>query len=243
MEVLIIRLIIISLIIGIIISSNINKSLNQNYNNNKSRSEDERIKYLNPKYYANNFRFVNKGKIEENIIERKLYRLPINKKILRNAYIPYNGSTAEIDIIMITEYGIYVIESKNYSGWIFGSEEQTYWTQSLNKNSKYKFYNPILQNQTHIKALSKYLSMNINNFQSYIVFSGRSNLKKVPKDTAYFKIMYDYRIYDYISRDIQYMNKIISPDTIEKLYNMLLPTTNVPKEIKQHHIYQMQKYK
>lgn len=80
-------------------------------------------------------------------------------KILCNVYVPYQGKTSEIDIILIHEKGIYVLESKNYSGWIFGSAEQKNWTQCFNKNKKYQFYNPILQNQTHINALSNFLKL------------------------------------------------------------------------------------
>lgn len=44
-------------------------------------------------------------------------------KILRNIYIPKeNGETSEIDLLYITQKGIFVFESKNYSGWVFGDE-------------------------------------------------------------------------------------------------------------------------
>lgn len=237
-------LIIISIAIGAgIIYATKNKPQGKNYEDNKNKSEDERIKYLNKRIFASNFGFADKGETGENFIERELYKLEINKKILRNAYIPYKDGTAEIDIIMITEYGIYVIESKNYSGWIFGSEKQAYWTQSLNKNSKYKFYNPVLQNKTHVKALSEYLGMNINYFRSCIVFNGNSELKKVPQNTSYFKILYDYQVYDYINYNVKYENKIINTEYVEQLYEKLLPTTNVTEEIKQQHILQAQRYK
>jgi len=237
-------LIIISIAIGAgIIYAHNSKHENKKHDYDKNKSEDERIKYLNKKILASNFGFADKGETGENFIERELYKLSVNKKIIRNAYIPYKDGTAEIDIIMITEYGIYVIESKNYSGWIFGSENQTYWTQSLNKKSKYRFYNPVLQNKTHIKALSKYLNMDMNYFKSCIVFSENSVLKKVPQDTAYFKILYDYQIYEYVNFNIQHGNKIIDTEYIEELYEILLPTTNVSEEIKKQHIQQAQQYK
>ena len=51
---------------------------------------------------------------------------------LKNIYIPKeDGGTSEIDLLFITPKGIFVIESKNYSGWIFGDEYSQYWTQSL----------------------------------------------------------------------------------------------------------------
>lgn len=55
-----------------------------------------------------------------------------NYKILFNLYIPKeNGETTEIDLILITPYGLFVIESKNYSGWIFGNTNNKFWTQTL----------------------------------------------------------------------------------------------------------------
>lgn len=68
-------------------------------------------------------------------------------QILRNVYVPKaNGDTSEIDVIFITQKGIFVIESKNYSGWIFGDEKAGYWTAMLPNKLKNKFYNPIKQN-------------------------------------------------------------------------------------------------
>ena len=61
-----------------------------------------------------------------------LEQLEGQKAIISNCYLPLKDSgTTEVDLILIHESGIYVIESKNYSGWIFGSENHKYWTQSL----------------------------------------------------------------------------------------------------------------
>lgn len=103
--------------------------------------------------------------------------------VLKNIYLPLKGRTTEIDVLMIHEKGIFVFESKNYSGWIFGDAEQLNWVQSLQNGQKNKFYNPIRQNRTHIKALAEYLNLPAFSFISYIVFSERCTLKKVPADT------------------------------------------------------------
>lgn len=103
--------------------------------------------------------------------------------VLKNIYIPTQGKTTEIDVLMIHEKGIFVFESKNYSGWIFGSADQLNWTQSFKNGDKNKFYNPIRQNRTHIKALATFLGKPMSEFVSYIVFSERCTLMKVPADT------------------------------------------------------------
>ena len=59
------------------------------------------------------------------------HNLPGKLVVLKNVYVPYQGRTSEIDLLMIHEKGIFVFESKNYSGWIFGCADQLNWTQSL----------------------------------------------------------------------------------------------------------------
>lgn len=68
--------------------------------------------------------------------------------LLRNVYVPIENSdkTTEIDALYITSKGMFVVESKNFSGWIFGSEGDRYWTQVLKGGKRSPFYNPIKQN-------------------------------------------------------------------------------------------------
>lgn len=142
--------IIIVIVIIVIIAEIISNSSN---NIEPPKNENERLDNLNKKiqrsYYS-----LNEGEAEERYIESELQKQNFPKRVLRDMYIPYNNETKQIDVLLITEFGIYVIESKDYSGWIFGSENNKNWTQSLNKNSRYSFYNPIWQNRSHIKALS-----------------------------------------------------------------------------------------
>lgn len=99
------------------------------------------------------------GRYGEMLTARKLKTAKLfgrDGKILRNVYVPKdNGETSEIDVLFITQKGIFVFESKNYSGWIFGDERSQYWTDSLPNRQKNKFYNPIKQNRTRAKALDK----------------------------------------------------------------------------------------
>lgn len=100
-----------------------------------------------------------------------------NGNILHNLYIPYsNGKTSQIDILFINKKGIFVIESKNYSGWIFGSESDMYWTV-CDRSKKWKMYNPILQNNGHINTINYHLR-GIPCF-SVVIFSERCELKKI----------------------------------------------------------------
>ncbi|MGF1555030.1 nuclease-related domain-containing protein [Paucihalobacter sp.] len=92
-----------------------------------------------------------------------------------------SGRFAQIDLLVITKIGIIVFEVKDYSGWIFGNGSQTQWTQVLAYGKrKYRFYNPIKQNQGHIEALKHKLKYHIEvPFYSVIVFYGDCVLKDI----------------------------------------------------------------
>lgn len=85
----------------------------------------------------------------------------------------------EIDILFIHNSGIYIIESKDFGGWIYGNINDTHWIQSFSKYRKYSFYSPILQNYSHKKSLEKIIPDYISNIKNMVVFSNRSILKKV----------------------------------------------------------------
>jgi len=69
-----------------------------------------------------------------------------------------------------------VIETKNYKGWIFGSEKQRQWTQSIYRR-KHRFQNPLHQNALHIRALGKFLDLGLDHFHSVVFFIGESTFK------------------------------------------------------------------
>ena len=110
-------------------------------------------------------------------------RLPGHARCWSNVLVPTDGAVVdetEVDVLMLHDSGIYVFESKNYSGWTFGSEDQKMWTQTLNRKTKIRFFNPIMQNAGHIRALASRLVVPDEYFTSYIVFSDRCELKSVP---------------------------------------------------------------
>lgn len=180
-----------------------------------------------------------KGRYGEYLTERELrFTKLLGKKgkILRNAYIPKdNGEFSEIDVLYITQKGIFVLESKNYSGWIFGSEKNQYWTVMLSNQEKEKLYNPIKQNKTHIKWLGKYVGEDIPLF-SIIVFSERCELKKIEVESTDVKVVKRDRTYAAI-RDIWNEKPDVLDETqVEVLYEKLKKLTNADANKKQQHI-------
>ena len=88
----------------------------------------------------------------------------------------YNGTT-QIDHILLSRFGIFVIETKNINGWIFGNEKSKYWTQSM-YGKKYKFQNPLHQNYSHTKALASYFQTDHANIHSVVFFIGENTKLK-----------------------------------------------------------------
>lgn len=119
-----------------------------------------------------------KGKIGENSVALTLSILQKDKYTTFNDIIIKNGdTTSQIDHIVVSPYGIFVIETKNYKGWIYGNTNSDYWTQNIWGN-KYKLYNPIFQNNTHIKALKNALNkFGELKFIPAIVFVNTQNIK------------------------------------------------------------------
>jgi hypothetical protein len=210
-------------------------------------------KYL--KYKVSNYGFESKNNFLKTIFNKGNYgefltflcleKLDIYNKIMTNLYIPKeDGTTTEIDLIMIGETGIYVFESKNYSGWIFGDEKYKNWTQSLENKQKYKFYNPIWQNKGHINALESILDMEYeDSFKSYIIFSERCELKNVSVHSKDVKVLKRNSLLKIIKNDIKYSQIIFTKEKIDQLYLKLQEFAYVDVSIKDEHIKNIQEFK
>ena len=125
----------------------------------------------------------NRGTRAERRLVIKMLRMGVHPKaIFHDLYLhKRNGEFSQIDIVVATPQGLLAIEVKDYSGWLLGNEKQQYWTQILNYGKeKYRFYNPIMQNAGHIKALreqsEQFAHLPIFNV---VLFAGNCTLKNV----------------------------------------------------------------
>lgn len=179
-----------------------------------------------------------KGNYGEYLTFLELEKLQGNNKILSNLYVPRaDGSTTEIDLVMINTTGVYVFESKNYSGWIFGNEKDRYWTQTLQGGQKNKLYNPIWQNQGHINALKRAIK-DVDNvcFYSYIIFSDRCKLKQIKVTTPHIHILHRRELLNRMKTDSYANLNVLSDEEIYKIYYELLKYCRVKDSVKDEHV-------
>lgn len=107
--------------------------------------------------------------------------------LIKNVTLPTEDGTTQIDHIIVSKFGVFVVETKNMKGWIFGSPNQKIWTQKIYKHSS-KFQNPLHQNYKHTKTLESLLGLSDSQLFSVIVFVGDSEFKTaMPENVTHGK--------------------------------------------------------
>ncbi|MCU1758375.1 NERD domain-containing protein [Pseudomonas sp. 14P_8.1_Bac3] len=104
------------------------------------------------------------------LLDRKIYRR------LHDVTLITPDGTTQIDHVFVSPFGVFVLETKNMGGWIFGGEKQAQWTQQIYKK-RFKFQNPNHQNYKHLKALQAVLEIEPEHVHSVIAFVGGSTFK------------------------------------------------------------------
>ncbi|MCG3843922.1 NERD domain-containing protein [Photobacterium damselae] len=145
-----------------------------------------------------------KGIFGEYLVNRLLSKLPESDyTLIKDVTLPTSDGTTQVDHIVVSKYGIFVVETKNMKGWIFGSARQKLWTQKIYRHSS-KFQNPLHQNYKHIKVLETLLGCSADYLHSVIVFIGDSTFKtEMPPNVTYARGSIRY---------IQQFNKVVFSD-------------------------------
>ena len=152
-------------------------------------------------------------------LDKELYRR------FHDVIIPSQNGTTQVDHILVSPFGIFIVETKNKTGWIFGSETQSTWTQVVYKD-KYTFQNPLRQTHRHKKVLSKFLDLDESNIETIVYFNGDSEFKtELPSNVL------SYGLGSYIK---QFQDTVLSNDEIERICNLLI--SNEGKISKQEHL-------
>jgi predicted RNA-binding Zn-ribbon protein involved in translation (DUF1610 family) len=112
-------------------------------------------------------------------LDKNIYRL------FKNVTLPTEDGTTQVDHVIVSPYGIFVIETKNLKGWIFGNAQQKMWTQQIYKH-KNQFQNPLHQNYKHTQTLQSALEIESSKLFSLVVFVGDSDFKTpMPENVVY----------------------------------------------------------
>jgi hypothetical protein len=108
-------------------------------------------------------------------------------RILHNIMLPTDdGTTTQIDHVIVSEWGIFVIETKTYSGWVFGDAKSPQWTVTHFKR-KDRFQNPLRQNYKHLATLSECLGIPMEYFKTIVAFGGETTFKTtMPEEVMLF---------------------------------------------------------
>jgi hypothetical protein len=158
-----------------------------------------------------------KGFIGEKMVSITLNRLPKNEYIILNdILLPTDRGTTQIDHIVVSVFGLFVIETKNYKGWIYGGEKDDNWTHNM-YGRKHSFMNPIHQNYKHMLAIKKLLKeYNDIPVIPIVAFSRNCELKN--RDEYRNHVVYIGEIYRVIRR---YTEKVLTEDQIQNIVEIL----------------------
>ena len=179
----------------------------------------------------------------EKQLEAKLfacYKRGFKGYFLYNLYVPKSdGTTTEVDAVYITAKGIFVFESKDYSGWIFGSDTQKQWMQTFKNGKKQPFPNPVWQNDTHIKCLGEFLKWKIP-FFSFVVFSDNCEIKKMSVVKSQAKVIQQYQLVQAVINTFNAAPDIFNDEQMKTLLRTLKPLTQKTAAEKDVHVANVQ---
>lgn len=169
-----------------------------------------------------------RGFMGEFWVKEELRKLPKNKyKVLNNIMISDNRGTHQIDHIVISQFGIFVIEMKNYYGLIKGNDYDNKWCQYLGKKKSY-FFNPNHQNYGHIKSLLNIIDLDEDSFISVVCFSNQAKVN--------VKSRYLITQTDMLCKDILKHDKVIIKCDLKEIEDIILANNITDKKLRKEHI-------
>ncbi len=177
-------------------------------------------------------------------------------KLLRSLYLSNpSGSTTELDLVFLTRRGIFVLESKNYSGFVYGNAWEEEWTVSrragttvfgTEKREKRPFYNPIWQNERHIRDLRAFLEAETElgadiPLLPVILFSDRCTLAEIDPQREDCWICSLPRLRKTLRKALRHRPKCLSRREIRALARLLEPLSRQSKRVRRQHVRQVKK--
>lgn len=177
-----------------------------------------------------------KGWIGEATVASILSKLPKEEYItINNVMLHTAHGTTQIDHIVVSIYGIFVIETKNYRGWITGSDNSEQWVKNM-YGKKYSFRNPIKQNWGHVKALEDLLNKSADYFIPIIVFSNSASLKVKTNNLVIYtsklkKVIKSYNKILIDNQELESTVRTINESNIDSRENRKKHVSNIHKNL------------
>ncbi len=113
-------------------------------------------------------------------------------QVIDNLLLTADNDTTQIDHVVVSVHGIFVLETKNFRGWIFGSERDRTWTQQIFA-FRTRFQNPLRQNWKHLKFLEAVTGVGADKIYPVVVFAGTAELKTgLPGNVLSLRQLADY---------------------------------------------------
>lgn len=125
-----------------------------------------------------------RGWIGETAVRRRIKKLPEEYKVINNVLLPYKNRTSQIDHVVVSRYGIFVLETKYMKGKIYGNERGHDW-EKYSHGRKMTFRNPFHQNYGHIMGLVSLCNRPQKDFVSIVIFVGEPSLKIETRNPIY----------------------------------------------------------
>ncbi|THE13968.1 NERD domain-containing protein [Bacillus timonensis] len=184
-----------------------------------------------------------KGELGEYKIDIQLDQLPKGCRYLSDLFVKNpkaKSGYSQIDHVVLTPYGIFVIETKNYQGIIYVGKDRKTWLV----NGKFKMMNPFVQNYGHIKALTAFIDKNYHDFFiSMVSFTKRCTFKV---DLEYRKIasneiiVYDIELSEFIHRKVsvlkvQHKEPLLTEGDISTIYNAFTEANITDPKVREQH--------
>lgn len=151
---------------------------------------------------------------------------------IHNVTLKTSDGSTQIDHIFVSRFGIFVVETKNMKGWIFGGEKQPQWTQKIYKKT-IKFQNPLRQNYKHVKALESLLDVPPNIIHSIVAFVGDCSFKTpMPANVT--------KGYGYIRYIKSFQTPILTEEEVQRIIHQIQSGRLSPtRETHRKHVQQL----
>lgn len=148
--------------------------------------------------------------------------------LISDVMLPALNNTTQIDHIIVSRYGIFVMETKTFKGWIYGDEKQAQWTQVIYRR-KERFQNPLRQNYKHTKTLSDLTGIPHDYFKSLVIFLGCDFKTEMPSN-----VVYAHNFAKYIKT---YQTQIIHDEQVSEIVAVIQEWSNtLSKKQKREHV-------